>query len=148
MYGFRDFRNDWRWLLAATGIVWLVVLVAGDVSGKVGLLQLSLISPVAAAIMAGIFLIAAFVLVLALRSLMRTSHKGWQRVLLLVALAAFLYPVVTGLQRASLPWNDVIVELVAVGLYYATIVILVPQIVVGGLLWIRSSFAAAGASRN
>ena len=147
MYGLTSIRHDWRWLLSATVIVWLVVLAVGDVSGKVGLLQLSLISPVSAAIMAGIFLIGAFVLVLALRSLMRISHQGWQRVLILAALASFLYPVLTGLQRTAVPWDDVIVELVAVGLYYAAIVILVPQIVAGVFLWIRSGFTAARGQR-
>ena len=148
MYGLRDLRDDWRWLLAATAIVWLIALLAGDVSGKVGLLQLWLVSWTSAAIMSGIILIAAFVLVVALRSLIRLSNRAWQRVLVLASLASFLYPVLTGLLQTSLPWGDVIVELVAVGLYYAAIVILVPQIVVGAFLRIRSGFAAAVSRRE
>ena len=141
MYGPEHFKKDWRWLLIAAVAGSPVVLLILQLTGDISLLRLWHSYKPSLVWFAGALAFAVFMLVLAVRSVMVIEHKGWQRLLILAALACIVYPFFSGTDQRTVPLSEVIVDLVAVGLYRAVIVIFASQIIAGVLLWIYRGFA-------
>ena len=148
MYNLADFRKDWRWMLMTSVIGFIAVGVLLIVFEDYDLFhELRWDRDSLAEASAWIFGTIFFCL-LAYRSVGFIRHKGWQRVLIVVAIAAFL---LVFLGQLSMEYRvDVgdVLESGRVGALLAAFIIAVPQLVIGLIQWIQRGFAEADSQKE
>ena len=140
MYGFRNLKRDWLWVLGIGVVGALAFIVALDAVGEMNVNRAWRQGRVEFLGFAAVLILAISFIPLSFRTLMFVQHKGWQRVLILLSLAAFVYPIIMISQDRYVTWQEVVFGGTAVGLFFAAVAIAVPQLLFGVFRWVRSGF--------
>ncbi len=148
MYGFRNFKRDWFWVLSIGLVGTFAFITAMDAIGEINIQRAWRTERLELFGFSALLILVMSFVPLAFRTLMFVEHKGWKRILLIAALITFVVPIFLVSQNRYVTWQEVVFGGSAVGLFFAALAITIPQILFGVFRWVRSGFAESAATQE
>ena len=148
MYGFKNFKRDWTWVLCVGMAGAFAFIAAMDAVGELNIQRAWRAERLEFLAYAAILTLVMSFMPLSFRTLWFVEHKGWKRVLILLALVCFFFPIIMISQERYVTWQEILLGGTAIGLFFAALAIAIPQILFGVFRWIRSGFTESAATRE